>query len=192
MSLANPEAFTKKHAPGDLGAADEDLRQELRGRKVRVPPSSAWSTMAEVFEQFRRRKEEQAKKSEAAQSRVWKLFNDGCTGDLVEEPLQQGQERQKAIIRLQKNLASNVFRDVWGADCRAVAGHDIAGSQRFENCPLHPCKKNAPCPLDPPIVAVLAGRILRRWGSSPATRQGLLTNEPKGTEKVTLWHSATL
>ena len=67
VSLANPEAFTKKHAPGGLSAADANLREELRGRKVQVPPRSAWSTMVDVFEQYRRRKEEQAKKCEAAQ-----------------------------------------------------------------------------------------------------------------------------
>ena len=67
VSLANPEAFTKKHAPGSLGAADANLREELRGRKVQVPPRSAWSTMVDVFEQYRSRKEEQAKKCEAAQ-----------------------------------------------------------------------------------------------------------------------------
>ena len=166
VSLANPEAFTKKHAPGDLDAADENLRQELRGRKVQVPQRSACSTMADVFEQYRRRKEEQAKKCEAAQAKVWQLFNDGCTGDVVEEPLQQGQQRHKALVRLQKNLASNVFKEMFGA-LISVESLAVTLQEARDLKIVHfiHAKKNTPCPMDPPIVGVLAGRILRRWGN---------------------------
>ena len=166
VSLANPEAFTKKHAPSDVGEADESLRQELRGRKVQVPPRSAWSTMAQVFELHRRRQEEQAKKGDAAQAKVWKLFNDGCTGDVVEEPLQQGQQRQKALLRIQKNLASNVFREMFAA-LIAVESLAVTLPEGRDLKIVHfiHAKKNTPCPGDPPIVAVLAGRTLRRWAT---------------------------
>eukprot|EP00435_Cladocopium_sp_Y103_P025967 s444_g6.t1 len=126
--------------------------------------------MAQVFEHYRCRKEEQAKKCEEAQSKVWKLFNDGCTGDVVEESLQQGQQRHKAVVRLQKTLASNIFSEMFGA---LIAVETLAvtlqEAREFKIVHFIRAKKNTPGPSEFLIhVAQVRGKLKKNAGGAGA------------------------
>ena len=164
-ALASMSELTVKDAPS-LADADHSLRETHRtgramGRPMKVPPQSAWSTMKDLRARLEQQKEIRKQARTEERTKVWQLFREGLGPGAAADAVPGGQERDIALTKCSKRLASQNFVSILeGLELLASlkATREEAHQLKLVHL-VHAVQRHG----DSRLISLMASRILRAW-----------------------------